>query len=43
MNKCVGRDGKVCGKVWNDPKYPDDNLCDECFEWYSLEVEEANA
>ena len=31
MNICVGIEGKVCGKEFNDTNYPDDTLCDECF------------
>ncbi len=42
MSKCVGRDGKVCGKIFFDPQFPDDNLCDQCFAWYQSK-EEGNA
>ncbi len=33
MTKCVGIEGKVCGFEF-DPglEFPDDTLCDECFD-----------
>jgi hypothetical protein len=40
MNKCVGIEGKACGFEF-DPglEFPDDTLCDECFDEMAEEVE----
>ena len=39
MNKCVGIEGKVCGFEF-DPglEFPDDTLCDGCFDEMAEEV-----
>jgi hypothetical protein len=39
MNKCVGIEGKFCGLEF-DPglEFPDDTLCDECFDEMAEEV-----
>lgn len=31
MSICVGIENKICGKEFTDLNYPDDTLCDECF------------
>jgi hypothetical protein len=32
MSKCVGVGNKACEVEFYDPKYPDDTLCDKCFD-----------
>jgi len=39
MSKCVGIEGKFCGLEFDSGlEFPDDTLCDECFDEMAEEV-----
>ena len=32
MSICIGVKNKACGKEFFDPQFPDDNVCDSCYQ-----------
>lgn len=41
MTKCVGVGNKSCEVEINDEQYPDDTMCDKCFDELVSKIEEA--